>query len=87
MSPIYLDLKNNNGTEETQNTYAFMMGAVPEETIIEVALYQSSDLKLYLACGLALFLSLLLSTYCVHKTSFAVIFPLRKLNMRMTEIL
>ena len=88
VSPIYVDLEGGEiGTEDKPNTYAFMMGAVPEETIIEVALYQSSDLKLYLACGLALFLSLLLSTYCVHKTSFAVIFPLRKLNMRMTEIL
>lgn len=87
VSPIYVNLEGHIGTEDKPNTYAFMMGAVPKETIIEVALYQSSDLTLYLACGLALFLSLLLSTYCVHKTSFAVIFPLRKLNMRMTEIL
>ena len=64
-----------------------MMGAVPKETIIEVTLFKWGDLKLYSFCLVALILSLLMSAYCVHKTSSAVIFPLRQLNMRMTEIL
>jgi len=84
VTPIFLRLSISK-PEET--TYAFMMGAVPKETIIEVTLFKWNDLKLYSFCLIALILSLLMSTYCVHKTSSAVIFPLRQLNMRMTEIL
>lgn len=84
VTPIFLRLSQS---KQEETTYAFMMGAVHKETIIEVTLFHWSDLKLYGACMIALIFSLLMSAFCVHKTSSAVIFPLRQLNMRMTEIL
>jgi len=84
ITPIFLRFSLS---KQEETTYAFMMGAVPKETIIDVTLFHWSDLKLYSVCVIALIFSLLLSAFCVHKTSSAVIFPVRQLNMRMTEIL
>ena len=60
---------------------------MPKDSIIEVKVFEWSDIKYYSAILLTLIISLLLSTYCVFQTSHAVIKPLRVLNMRMNEIL
>ena len=87
VSTINLRLKHLKNESNEELTYAFMMGAVPKSPKINVKMFKWSDLKTYSACLIALILSMMISAYCVHRTSSAVMFPLRQLNMRMTEIL
>ena len=87
VSPIYLSLQDTKDTSSESRTYSFYVAVVPEETTIQVEVFEMSDLKYYGAIFLVLILSLLLSTYCVFQTSHAVIKPLRILNTRMNEIM
>ena len=89
VAPIRLQLKDlsSNLSKDTSRTSIFLMGAVPKEIVISVKLVTTLDIVYYALCLSALIVSLCCSTYCVYKTSKAVINPLSQLNMRMTEIL